>query len=85
MKDNKMEGITSSMSTEEVGYLQDVAGKKKSLVKFKYGHKRDMSSCSLLYLHPKEEICQYLDEPIFDIPKKEKGELLTIDGNTVFE
>ena len=50
-------------------------------VKFEYGQKRDMSSISFLYLCLKPEVCLDMDEPISDLPKKQQGELLNIDGD----
>ena len=44
-----------------------------------------MSSCSLVYLCSKEEVCLEMDEPISNLPKTEQGELLTIDGGSGVE
>ena len=44
------------------------------------GKKRDMSSILISYLCLKHEVCLEMDDPISDLPKKEQGKLLTIDG-----
>ena len=41
-----------------------------------------MSSSSLVFLIPKEEV--EMDEPLSNSPKKEQGKLLIIDGNSDF-
>ena len=51
-----------------VGRVQDVVGKNKFLVQFEYGQKREMSSCSLVFLFSKEEVD--MDDPISNIPPK---------------
>ena len=56
-----------------------MVGKKKFLVQFEDGQKREMSSCSLVYVCLKQEVCLEVDEPISDLPEKEQGKLLTID------
>ena len=57
-----------------------VLGKKKLLVQFEDGHKKQISSSSLVFLSLKEEV--HMDEPISHHPEKEEGELLTINGDT---
>ena len=54
-------------------------GKEKFLVQFEYGHKKDISYSLLVFLSSKEEV--EMDEPILHLPKKEEGELLTINGD----
>ena len=44
-----------------------------------------MSYFSLLYVCSKEEVCLDMEEPISNLPQKEKGELLIIDGNPEVE
>ena len=44
-----------------------------------------MISSSLEYVCSKKEVGQEFDETIYDIPKRGKGELLTIDGDTVYK
>ena len=44
-----------------------------------------MLSSSLAYVCSKEEVGQELDETIYDLPKRGKGELLTIDVDTVYK
>ena len=57
-------------SKEVVGYVQAMRGKNNFLVQFKYGKKRDMSSCFISYVCSKEEVGQEVDEPISDLPPK---------------
>ena len=58
------------MSKEVVGRVQDVVGKKKFLVQFEDGQKREMSSISLSCLCSKEEVCLEMEETISDLPQK---------------
>ena len=44
-----------------------------------------MSYISLSYPCLKQEVYLDMDEPISDLPPKEQGELLTIDGGPDFE
>ena len=44
MKVNKREGRRRRTRKEVVLFVQDVVGKNNFLVKFEYGHKRDMTS-----------------------------------------
>ena len=44
-----------------------------------------MNSSSLSYVCSKEEVGQEIDEPIYDLPKKEQGLLLTINEDAVVE
>ena len=62
-----------------VGSVQSVVGKKKFLVLFKYGQKKEIGSSSLVYLSLKEEVD--MEEPILHLPEKEEGVLLTINGD----
>ena len=62
-----------------VGCVQSVVGKKKLLVQFENGNKKDISYSSLVFLSSKEEV--EMDEPISHLPEKEEGELLTINGD----
>ena len=64
------------MNKEVVGCVQSVVGKKKLLVLFEDGQKKDMGSSSLVYLSKKEEVD--MDELISHLPEKEEGVLLTI-------
>ena len=59
--------------------VQAVAGKKKFLFQFKYGHNKEMSYSSLAFLYSKEEVG--MDEAISHSPEKQKGELLNIVGD----
>ena len=52
------EGRISRMWKEVVVCVQSVAEKNKFLVKLKYVHSRDMSSCLLLYVCSEEEVGQ---------------------------
>ena len=77
---NTREGRIRRMSTEVVGCVHVVVGKKILLVKFEYGQKKDISSSSLVFLISKEEVD--MDDPLYNYPEKEQGELLIIDGDT---
>ena len=59
--------------------VQSVLFKKKFLVQFEDGHKKEISSSSLVCLSSKEEV--EMDEPISHLPQKEEGGLLTINGD----
>ena len=61
-----------------MGCVHIVVGKKYFLVQFKSGHKKDISSSSLVFFSSKEEV--EMDEPISHLREKEQGELLTIHG-----
>ena len=61
-----------------MGCVQDVMGKKKFLVQFKYGHKKEINYSLLVFLSLKEEVD--MDEVISHSPQKEQVELLTIVG-----
>ena len=43
IEENTREGGNRSIRKEVVGYLQDMLGKKRLLVKFRYAKKKDMS------------------------------------------
>ena len=53
MEENTRKGRSSRMRKEVLGCFQDVVAKKKFLVQFEDGQKRDMSSISLLCLYLK--------------------------------
>ena len=59
--------------------VPDVAGKKRLLFQFGYGQKKYMSYSSLVFLSLKKEV--EMDDPLSNLPEKEQGELLIIDGN----
>ena len=44
-----------------------------------------MSSSLFVYVCSKEEVCLEIDEPISNLPEKEQGGLLIIDGDTDIE
>ena len=54
-------------------------GKKKFLVQFEDGKNKETSSCSIIYVCSKYEVCLDMDEPISNLPEKEQGKFLTID------
>ena len=54
-----------------VGCVHSVVRKKKFLVQFKYGRKKDISYSLLVFLSSKEEV--ELDEPISHSPKNNKA------------
>ena len=62
-----------------MGCVQSVVGKKKSLVLFEDGQKKEIGSCSLVYLSEKEEV--EMEESISYLPEKEEGVLLNINGD----
>ena len=62
-----------------MGCVQSVVGEENFLVQLEYGKKKEISSSSLLFLSSKEEV--EMDEPISNLPKKEEGKLLTINGD----
>ena len=55
------------MSKEVVGCVQHVVGKNKFLDLFEYGQKKEIGSCSLVYLSEKEEV--EMEESITLYPK----------------
>ena len=63
-----------------VGCVQSVVGKNKSLVLFEYGQKKEIGSCSLVYLNEKEEV--EMEELITLSPEIEEGVPLTINGDS---
>ena len=69
-EENKREGSNRRMRKDVVGCVQAVVGKKNFLVQFEDVKKKEMSSCSLLYLCSKDEVCLEMDEPISYVPKK---------------
>ena len=56
MEDNKKERITRRTRKEVVGYVHDMVGKKKFLIQFENGQKKEMISCSLVFLCLKKEV-----------------------------
>ena len=81
MEEKKREGRSSRMNKEVVEFVQSMVGKEMFLVQFEDGKKKYMSSFSLLCLCLKEEVCLEMDEPISNHHEKERGKLLTIDGD----
>ena len=73
MGENTREGRSRSRRKE-------VACKKRLLYQFEYCQSIDMSSCLLVYVFLKQEVCLDMDEPILELPEKEQGELLNIYG-----
>ena len=57
-----------------------MAGKKKFLIQFEYGYKKEISDSSLVFLSSKEEVD--MDEALSHSLEKEQGEMLNIVGNT---
>ena len=66
-----------------MGCVQDMAGKKKLLVKFEDKQRNQTSSSSLQFLCSKEEV--ETDDIKSNLPEKEKCEFLIIDGDPEFE
>ena len=79
LENTTKEGRSRRISKEVVGCVHSVAENKKFLAQCKYGQKKEMSSSSLVYLSPEEEV--NMDDPISHLPQKEQGELLTINGD----
>ena len=77
-KEKIRQGRTRSMRKEVVVCVNAVVRKKIFLVQFEYGHKKEISSCLLVFLYLKEDI--EMDEPLSNPPEKEQGEFLIIDG-----
>ena len=71
MEKNIREGRRMRTRIEVVLCVQAVMGKNKLLFQFKYGIKKEMIYCSLVYLCSKEEVDTY--EPISNLPEKEQG------------
>ena len=59
--------------------VHSVVGKKKLLVLFKYGQKKDIGSCLPVYLIEKEKI--EMEKLITPFPEIEEGVPLTINGD----
>ena len=78
----KREERIRRMSKEVVGCVHSVVGKKKFLIQFEYGQKKETSSSSLVFVSLKEEV--EMDEAISHYPKTRPGEFLTIVGNHDF-
>ena len=72
------EGRSRRMSKEVMGCVQSVVGKKKFLVQLDDGQKKEIASCSLVYLNEKEEVD--MEESITLFPKIEEVVPLTING-----
>ena len=68
-----------------VGCVQAMAGNRSFLVQFEGGQKKEMSCGSISYVYLKEGVCLDMDKPISDLPQKEQGDFLTIDGDPDFK
>ena len=64
----KREVRSRSMKKEVVVCVHSLVGKKKSLVQFEDGQKKEISSSSIVYLSSKEEVD--MEEPISHLPPK---------------
>ena len=62
-----------------IGCVQSVVEKNKLLFLFEDGQKKDIGSCSLVYLNEKEEVD--MEESITLFPEIEEVEPLTINGD----
>ena len=71
MEENTREGRSKIIRKELVGCVQNVVGKKRFLVQFGDGQKKDMSFVSLVFLSTKEEV--NMDNPLTKSPKKKKA------------
>ena len=72
-------GRSRRMRGDVVGCVQSVVGKNKCLVLFGDGQKKEIGSCSLVYLSEKEEVEMEESIPLF--PEIEEGLPLTINGD----
>ena len=72
-------GRSRRMRKEVVGCVQRVVGKNTFLVLLEDGQKKDIGSCSILYLSEKEEV--EMEESITLFPETEEGVPLTINGD----
>ena len=70
MEDNTREGRIRRVRKDLMGCVQDVMGKKKLVVQFKKNQKKEMISCSIVYVCSKEEIYLGMDDPISNLPEK---------------
>ena len=70
IEENTREGRSRRMRKEVVGCVQDVVGKKRFLVQFGDGQKKEMSYILLAFLSSKEEVD--MDEPQSNSPGKNK-------------
>ena len=75
----KMEGRSRRTRKDVVGCVHSVVGKKKFIVQFEGGQRKEISSSSIVLLSSKEKID--MDEPISHLPEKEQGGFLTINGD----
>ena len=62
------EGRSRRTRKEAVGCVQSAVGKKNFLVLFEYWQKKEIGSCSLVYLSEKEEVD--MEESISHLPEK---------------
>ena len=65
--------------------VQAFVGNNNFLIKFEGGQKRDISASFISCLLSKDEVCQEVDDTIYDLPKILQGEILSIDGDPVCE
>ena len=70
------------MSKDVVVCVQSVLEKKKFVVQFEDGQKREMSDSSLSCVCEKDQVGKEADKTISGIPKRVKGGLLTINWYT---
>ena len=80
-----MEVIIRRISKDVVVCVQDVVGKNNLPVKFEYRHNRYISASLISYIYSKYDVCQDVDDTIYDLPKILQGDILTIDGYPVYE
>ena len=72
-------GRSRRMRKEVVVCVQSLVGKKKFLVQFEDGQKKEISYYLLVFLSSKKEV--EMDEPISHLLEKEQVKLLNIDGD----
>ena len=81
---NKRELIVTGMIKYVAVCVHDVAGKNNFLIIFEYCKKKDIIASSLSYICEKEDVGQEADDIIYYLSKIVQGELLTLNGDTVF-
>ena len=66
-EENTREGRIRRMRKDLMGCFQDVMGEKKLLAQLKKNQKKEMISCSIVYVCSREEICLEMDDPISNL------------------
>ena len=85
MEEKTREGRSRRTRKEATCCIHAMVGKKKFVVQFEDGQKREMSASSLSYVCEKEEVGEEVDKTIYDLPNRGQGDLLNINGDPVCE